>query len=80
MYSKCHSMYLKWTYFCNRHMGAISHWESCHQNIIIIIIKYMNSIVSSFIARIVSMSAITNYFCQIYENVDIMFIEIYRVH
>ena len=19
MYSKCHSMYLKWTYFCNRH-------------------------------------------------------------
>jgi hypothetical protein len=33
MYSKCHSMYLKWTYFCNRHMGEISHWESCRQNI-----------------------------------------------
>jgi hypothetical protein len=32
MYSKCHRMYLKWTYFCNRHMGAISHWESCSQN------------------------------------------------
>ena len=26
------------------------------------------------------MSAITNYFCQIYENVDIIFIEIYRIH
>jgi hypothetical protein len=26
------------------------------------------------------MFAITNYFCQIYENVDIMFIEIYRIH
>jgi hypothetical protein len=25
------------------------------------------------------MSAITNYFYQIYENVDIMFIEIYRI-
>jgi hypothetical protein len=37
-------------------------------------------LVSSFIARFVSMSAITNYFCQIYENVDIMFIEIYRIH
>jgi hypothetical protein len=47
---------LKWTYFCNRHMGAISHWEKCRQNNII------NSIVSSFIARFVSMSAITNYF------------------
>jgi hypothetical protein len=33
MYSKCHSMYLKWTYFCNHHMGTISHWESCRQNI-----------------------------------------------
>ena len=75
MYSKCHSMYLKWTYFCNSHMDAISHWESCCQNNIII-----NSIVSSFIARFVSMSTITNYFCQIYENVDIMFIEIYRIH
>ena len=32
MYSKCHSKYLKWTYFCNRHMGAILHWESCRQN------------------------------------------------
>ena len=32
MYSKCHSMYLKWTYFCNRHMGAIWHWESFRQN------------------------------------------------
>jgi hypothetical protein len=57
-------MYLKWTYFCNPHMGAISHWESCRQNIL----------------RFVSMSAITNYSCQIYENVDIMFIEIYRIH
>ena len=56
LYSTCHSMYLKWTYFCNRHMGAISHWEKCRQNNII------NSIVSSFIARFVSMSAITNYF------------------
>jgi hypothetical protein len=26
------------------------------------------------------MSVITNYFYQIYENVDIMFIEIYRIH
>jgi hypothetical protein len=25
------------------------------------------------------MSALSNYFCQIYENVDIMFIEIYRI-
>ena len=75
MYSKCHSMYLKWTYFCNHHMGAISHWESCCQNNIII-----NSIVSLFIARFVSMATITNYFCKIYENVDIMFIEIYRIH
>jgi hypothetical protein len=32
------------------------------------------------IAWFVSMFAITNYFCQIYENVDIMFIEIYRIH
>jgi hypothetical protein len=30
------------------------------------------------IRRFVS-SAITNYFYQIYENVDIMFIEIYRI-
>jgi hypothetical protein len=43
-------------------MGAILHWESCRQNIL----------------RFVSMSVITNYFCQIYENVDIMFIEIYK--
>ena len=39
MYSKCHSIYLKWTYFCNRHyMGAISHRESCRQNIWLIVI------------------------------------------
>jgi hypothetical protein len=43
MYSKCHSMYLKWTYFCNRHMGAILHWESCRQN----------NIINSIVIRIV---------------------------
>ena len=43
MYSKCHSMYLKWTYFCNRHMCAILHWESCRQN----------NIINSIVIRIV---------------------------
>jgi hypothetical protein len=62
---------LKWTYFCNHRNFALRKLQS----------KYIISIiVSSFIARFVSMSAIANYFCQIYENVDIMFIEIYRIH
>ena len=60
MYSKYHSMYLKWTYFCNRHMGTISHCENCRQN------SNRHSLHDSS-----AMSAITNYFYQIYENVNI---------
>ena len=46
MNSKCHSMYLKWTYYgCNFALGKLPS-------------KYIiNSIVSSFIVRFVSMSA-----------------------
>ena len=61
MYSKCHSVYLKWTYFCIRHMGAISHWESCCQKYIInsidsstIFAKFMKMSISCLLKSIVS--------------------------